>query len=93
MSVTAFNRRRRELAAALVQEKEKQTVEKPLEEMTVAELKEYADRHGIDLGEAKKKVEILAVIQATVSGGGQVDRDPGGEGDDSDQGGGDHAGG
>jgi len=95
MSVTAFNRRRRELAAALVQEKEKQTVEKPLEEMTVAELKEYVDRHGIDLGEAKKKAEILTVIQATVSDSEQANGDPGGgEGDEQadGEGGGDHAG-
>jgi hypothetical protein len=87
MSVTAFNRRRRELAAALAKEKEKQdeqTVEKPLDEMTVAELKEYADQHGIDLGEAKKKAEILAAIQAAVSGGDPSDKNA--------QGGGDHAG-
>lgn len=84
MSVTAFNRRRRELAAAAIMEKQaEQTVEKPLVEMTVSELKEYADQHGIDLGEAKKKAEILAMIQAAVSGGDPSDKNA--------QGGGDHA--
>lgn len=87
MSVTAFNRRRRELATALAQKNEKQeeqTAEKPLDEMTVAELKEYADQHGIDLGEAKKKAEILVAIQAAVSGGDPSDKNA--------QGGGEYAG-
>ena len=35
-----------------------------LDSMTVAELKEYAEENGIDLGEAKKKAAILAVIMA-----------------------------
>lgn len=38
--------------------------EKPLEKMTVAELKEYAAVHEIDISEAAKKEEILAAIQA-----------------------------
>lgn len=42
---------------------------KPLEKMTVAELKEYAEQHGIDLGDAAKKDEILAVILAAEGGG------------------------
>jgi len=98
MGLSAFQRRRRELAAALAQEKEnqaEQTVEKPLDEMTVAELKEYAEQHGIDLGEAKKKVEILTVIHAAVSDSEQANGDPGGgEGDEQadGEGGGDHAG-
>ena len=37
---------------------------KSIEEMTVAELKKYAKDNNIDLGEAKKKEEILEVIQA-----------------------------
>lgn len=36
---------------------------KPLDEMNVAELKAYAEAHGIDLGEAKKKADILAAIK------------------------------
>lgn len=40
-----------------------QDSEKPLEKMTVAELEEYATRNDIDLGTAKKKEEILAVIK------------------------------
>ncbi|WP_280389307.1 Ish1 domain-containing protein [Nocardia wallacei] len=34
----------------------------PSESWTVAELKAYADEHGIDLGEATKKADILAAI-------------------------------
>ncbi|MCM3273666.1 hypothetical protein [Paenibacillus elgii] len=37
---------------------------KAIEDMTLPELKEYAAEHRIDLGEAKKKDEILAVIEA-----------------------------
>lgn len=36
-----------------------------LEGMKVAELKAYADEHGIDLGEATKKADIIAAITAT----------------------------
>lgn len=46
---------------------------KPFEKMTVAELKEYAEQHGIDLGDASKKEDILSVILATKGG----DRDAG----------------
>lgn len=35
----------------------------PISKMTVEELKVYADEHGIDLGEATKKKDILAAIQ------------------------------
>lgn len=38
--------------------------EKPIEKMTVAELTDYAVKNGIDLGDAKKKDELLAVIAA-----------------------------
>lgn len=36
---------------------------KTIDAMTVAELKAYAEANGIDLGEAKNKAEILAVIK------------------------------
>ena len=36
---------------------------KPLDKMTVDELKAYASEHGIDLGEATKKADILQTIQ------------------------------
>lgn len=39
------------------------TAENPFAKMTVDELKGYADEHGIDLGEATKKKDILAKIQ------------------------------
>lgn len=39
------------------------TAENPFAKMTVDELKVYADEHGIDLGEATKKKDILAKVQ------------------------------
>jgi hypothetical protein len=33
------------------------------EDMTVAELKEYAEKNGIDLGDATKKADIIAAIE------------------------------
>ncbi|ATO50140.1 hypothetical protein P4V86_19410 [Brevibacillus laterosporus] len=41
--------------------------EKSIDKMTVAELKEYAIQHDIDLGEATKKDDILAVIKGAES--------------------------
>lgn len=45
---------------ASVQQEPKET---DIEKMKVAELKEYAEEKGIDLGEATKKDEILEVIK------------------------------
>lgn len=42
---------------------ESDNADKPLEKMTVAELREYAASKEIDLGEATKKEEILQVLQ------------------------------
>lgn len=39
-------------------------VPKPVDKMTVEELKAHAAEHSIDLGEASKKDEILAAVQA-----------------------------
>lgn len=36
----------------------------PLDKMKIEELKAYAEENGIDLGEAKKKDEILAAIKS-----------------------------
>jgi len=41
---------------------------KPVDSMTVAELKAYATEVGIDLGDAEKKADILAKIKETESG-------------------------
>lgn len=61
MSATAFQRMRREMAAkkaAVLKEKDK------LEEMKVDELKEYAEKHNIDLGKSTSKNGILEKIKA-----------------------------
>lgn len=36
---------------------------KPLDELTVPDLRSYADQHDIDLGEARLKADILAAIR------------------------------
>lgn len=45
-----------------------ETVEVALEKMNVAQLKKYAKDNDIDLGDATKKEEILAVIEAAQKG-------------------------
>ena len=72
MSATAFQRMRREQAAEEAAKKLQK--EKPIDKMTIAELKVYADDHNIDLGEAAKKDDILAAIQVAL-----IEEDEGGE--------------
>jgi hypothetical protein len=58
-------------AAAAVEQQKAQAEaanDVPLEEMTVAELKEHADKNEIDLGEATKKADILDAIQKAKKG-------------------------
>lgn len=45
------------------QNQETEHEEKAVDEMTVAEMKEYAEKNGIDLSNARKKAEILEAIQ------------------------------
>jgi len=45
--------------------------DKPLEEMKVAELKKFAESKGIDLGDAKKKDDIIAAIELALEAGEQ----------------------
>lgn len=74
-NVSGFQRRRRELAAKQVAEEaaKKAAESKAIDEMTVAELKQYATDNGIDLGDATKKADILAIIAAHVDKGGDGD--------------------
>lgn len=37
--------------------------QKEIDDMTIAELKQYAEDHNIELGDAAKKADILAVIK------------------------------
>lgn len=57
MGLAAFNRMRR------LKAEQEQKVHDVNDEMTVAELTEYAKSNNIDLGGATKKADILAVIQ------------------------------
>ena len=38
---------------------------KPLDELTVIELRAYAEQHDIDLGDARLKADVLAAIRQT----------------------------
>jgi len=73
MGLAAFNRQRRLAAEQAAKEAEAQAKAKDSEEpkaladMTVPELKAYAKENAIDLGEATRKADVLAVIQAAES--------------------------
>ena len=43
----------------------KESKSKPLEKMTVEELKAYAEQNSVDIAAAKNKAEMLALISAT----------------------------
>jgi hypothetical protein len=47
-----------------------ESVADPVSEMKLPELKAYAKEQGIDLGEATKREEVLAVIQKAGEAGG-----------------------
>ncbi len=89
MGLSAFQRRRRELAAKQAAEEaaKKAAETKSIDEMTVAELKQYAADNKIDLGNAAKKAEILAVIVAHETTGDEGDQDGEGTGQGDGQGG------
>lgn len=53
---------------------------RPLADLTVKELKEFAEKRGIDLGEATKKADILDVIVTAVSAAAEPE--PADEGED-----------
>lgn len=55
-------------APGATQEQADELVHEPeLEDMTVAEIKAFAEQHGIDLGSAKKKADILKVIRSVIA--------------------------
>lgn len=65
MSMTFWQQRRRK-ARRLKDEQERMAARAGnLDDMTVKELKEYAKDKGVDLGEARKKDEIIAAITGT----------------------------
>lgn len=45
--------------------------QKPLEDMTVKELRKMADESGVELGEITKKAEIIELIRSNLEGGGE----------------------
>lgn len=66
--------------------------EKPLADMTIAEMREVATAQGIDLGAAKKRQEILDTITTELEArakAAQEPQEPQGSQGDGDDGGGD----
>lgn len=49
---------------------------KPISEMTLQELKDYAAEFEIDLGEAKKKDEVFEIVQAFENGEQESEESP-----------------
>lgn len=48
--------------------KKKETETSPLENLTMAQLAEYALERGIDLAGAKKKADMISIIEASLKG-------------------------
>lgn len=72
MSLSGFQRRRREQVAAgreVEKAAEEQHEEKALDKMKVEELREYAEKHSIDIGEVTKKADIMERILNAIGGG------------------------
>lgn len=61
--------RNRRMKAENVTEQAGETAETPFEEMTVRELREYADEKGINLEGAQKKREIINKLKGEVEKG------------------------
>lgn len=55
-----------QLVTVIGESKDPEGAEKSVDKMKIDELKEHAALHEIDLGEAKTKPEILAVIKAAI---------------------------
>lgn len=54
--------------------------EKPVDKMTVAELKAHAEKHEIELGEASVKADILAAVKAAAEAPAPAEADGQAEG-------------
>lgn len=77
-----FSMKAEHVIDSLVEVTEEDAIEpKTVEEMTITELKEYAAENDIDLGDAKKKDDILAAIQQNEQGQGE---DPGSDFEEED---------
>jgi len=72
----AAGNRDAKVEAGLWVEVEPDTGPKPLEKQTAAELKAYAAEHDIDLGDATKKADVLAAIQAAIAAAAEGSSNP-----------------
>jgi len=83
MGLAAFNRMRREAAEREV--KAKQEAEKPIEKMTIKELKEELLKHGIQAEESAKKADLVALLESVSNPDSQDNPDPEAQQDDQEQ--------
>ena len=66
MGLAAFNRVRREQAEREAKEHEEEVQEKPINKMTVAELREKLSSLGVNAEESAKKAELIGLLESVL---------------------------
>ena len=66
MGLAAFNRMRREQAEREAKEQEEEVQEKPINKMTVAELREKLSSLGVNAEESAKKAELIGLLESVL---------------------------
>lgn len=66
MGLAAFNRMRREQAEREAKEQEEEVQEKPINKMTVVELREKLSSLGVNAEESTKKAELIGLLESVL---------------------------
>ena len=66
MGLAAFNRMRREQAEREAKEQEEEVQEKPINKMTVTELREKLSSLGVNAEESAKKAELISLLESVL---------------------------
>ena len=66
MGLAAFNRMRREQAEREAKEQEEDVQEKPINKMTVTELREKLSSLGVNAEESAKKAELISLLESVL---------------------------
>ena len=66
MGLAAFNRMRREQAEREAKKKEEEVQEKPINKMTVTELREKLSSLGVNAEESAKKAELIGLLESVL---------------------------
>ena len=67
MGLAAFNRMRREQAEREAKEQGEEVQEKPINKMTVNELREKLSSLGVNAEESTKKAELISLLESVLS--------------------------